>query len=112
MDPKQLRRLVEEALADIFPNEITINLEGEESDDIRILVVSNFFKGMNVTKRIRVVFERLDHLTTFEEYLNYSFTVNPLTANEKVSGVLSETQDGSAHDPSYQKIASSYQPRV
>ena len=73
-----------------------ITVTEEPHDVIRVLVVSDTFKGVHLTKRIDMVSEALLDLAM--NYLDeYQLIINPLTFNE-VNLKISETVASETHD--------------
>lgn len=110
MDREQLCRLVDEALVDIPEKNITITLE--DKDNIRILVVSDFFKGMNLSNRIDLVSEGLMDLICSDDFSDYHFIINTITENERVSGTSETLQEELDTESSKNKKIASEQPRI
>ena len=94
MDRKQLCRLIDEALSDIAERKIEISFE--DGDKIRVEIVSDIFKGMNLTSRITLLTKKFLALI-MNELQDYHLIYNPLTVNE-MKLKISETVERSFND--------------
>ncbi len=104
MDRKQLCRLIDDALTSIPDKNIEVFFEGE--DNIRVEVVSDYFKGMHLTARIEFLTDKFIDLITMDDLQDFHFIYNPLTNNEKTQKI-SETVDTDFNEPSgLKKVAS------
>jgi len=110
VDRKQLCGLIEEALTTIPEKNIEVSFESE--GNIRIVVISNFFKGMNLSSRIDFLTEHLIDLITKDSLSDFHFIYNALTVNEAAFKVSETTEDDLANTTELTKIASEYRPRA
>lgn len=84
MDREQILLKIKELLSFLGESEISISFE--EHDVIRLEVVSNYFKGIRLTKRIEIVSKAiLDYSTT--TLVHHDLIINPLTFNEVKLGI-------------------------
>lgn len=84
MDREQVFLKIKELLNFLGESEISLSLE--EHDVLRLEVVSDYFKGIHLTKRIDTVSRAiLSYSTT--ELVHYDLIINPLTFNEVKLGI-------------------------
>ncbi|OFZ25781.1 MAG: hypothetical protein A2381_03420 [Bdellovibrionales bacterium RIFOXYB1_FULL_37_110] len=84
MDSSKICRLVKDQLQSMEVTEIFASIEDE--DCIRLEIVSNYFQGMRIIKRIELLSKLLQKIA-MNELKDYHLIFNPLTINEKSSNV-------------------------
>jgi len=94
MDREQVLLKIKELLSFLGESEISLFLE--EHDVLRLEVVSDYFKGIHLTKRIDTISKGiLPYSTT--TLINYDLIINPLTFNEVKFGIKeTETTNSSS----------------
>lgn len=84
MDKQQVLLKFQTALSFLGKSDISLTLE--EHDVLRVKVVSDYFKEINLTQRIDIISNSiLDFSTT--ELVGYGLIINPLTFNEVKLGI-------------------------
>ena len=84
MDREQILLKIKEMLSFLGESEISLSLE--EHDVLRLEVVSNYFKGTRLIKRIDIVSRAILAYST-TALVRYDLIINPLTFNEVKLGI-------------------------
>lgn len=81
MSKKQIQETVEARLRELEPTEVRVHIESD--DVLKVLVLSDMFRGMALGKRITACVNLLcDSVTNEDDDLPYLFIVEPVTPEE------------------------------
>lgn len=96
MDKQQILLKIKELLSFLGKSDISLSIE--EHDVLRISVVSDHFKGIQLTQRIDIVSNAILDLST-TKLVDNDLIINPLTFNEVKLGIReTEALDRSKND--------------
>lgn len=103
MDKNKICGLVEKSLKSLDYKNLDLKLD---KDNIHLEIVSDFFKGMNLTSRLSLISEKLIDLAS-GDLNDFHFRINPLTINEKANGISETVNRNFDGDSGFTKVASS-----
>ena len=103
MDKNKIRGLVEKSLKDLDYKNLDLKID---NDNIHLEIISDSFKGMNLTSRLSLISEKLVNLAS-GDLSDFHFLINPLTVNEKINGISETVNRNFDGDSGFTKVASS-----